>query len=169
MGVASEVQQVAAQTETAQRLCLFSVAGEVVGVPVAALFEVVREPLITRLTEVPAGLVGLMNFRGEILPVVDLGPWISIPVMPRMQVMVVQGEGPQIAVGVDAVRDMGDLPVGSTHAPTMEDAPLGGALRRVGGDRLGGMAATPPWVWILDTRHLVERLMRSFSPVVEVV
>ncbi len=204
-------QQMEETTDAGERFCLFSVAGEVVGVPVRTLFEVVSEALITPLPEVPAGLVGLMNFRGEILPVVDLGPWIGISVIPRQQVMVVSGGGHQIGVAVDAIRDMVDATVGhevragrdaprglmegdspsSTEgeaagtcggqrggrvaSPSISDAegagdaPLGGALRRVSGDRLRGATASPARAWVVDADRLVAEMTQTFSPVAEVV
>lgn len=168
--VASESAQQADETPHAgERICLFSVAGEVVGVPVSALFEVVSEPLITSLPEVPAGLVGLMNLRGEILPVVDLGPWIGIPVIPRLQVMVVSGGGYQIGVAVDTIRDMVDAALGPEEAEGVDDARLGGALRRVSGDRLRGATAPAARVWIVDAGRLVAELTQTFTPVAEVV
>jgi len=165
-GDAQQAEETAGRRE---RFCLFSVAGEVVGVPVAALFEVVSEPLITPLPEVPAGLVGLMNFRGEILPVVDLGAWIGIPVIPRLQVMVVAAGGHQIGVAVDTIRDMVDASMGLDGAEGAGDAPLDGALRSVAGDRLGSATAVPARAWIVDPSRLMEGLTQTFSPVVEVV
>lgn len=164
-----DAQQAEGTTGTEERYCLFSVAGEVVGVPVPALFEVVSEALITPLPEVPAGLVGLMNFRGEILPVVDLGPWIGIPVIPRLQVMVVQGGEHQIGVAVDAIRDMVDAAMGLDGAKGAGDGPLGGALRLVAGDRLRGATVAPERAWVVDASRLVEGLTQVFSPVVEAI
>ncbi len=170
MAVSGDAQQVAGEVAGGtERLCLFAVAGEALGVPVPALFEVVSGPLITPLPEVPAGLVGLMNFRGEILPVVDLGPWIGIPVIPRLQVMVLQGGGHQIGVAVDAIRDMVDAGVAPAESRARHDAPLDGALWPLPGDRLGGISGSPARVWIVDADHLVERLVQTLSPVVEVV
>ncbi len=170
MVTSDRAQQADESPHAGERLCLFSVAGEVVGVPVAALFEVVSEALITPLSEVPAGLVGLMNFRGEILPVVDLGPWIGIPVIPRLQVMVVSGGGPQIGVAVDNIRDMVDAAAAEdAGAEGAGDAPLGGALQRVSGERLHGAMSPSARAWIVDAGRLVEELTESFSPVAEVV
>jgi len=164
-----DAQQAAGTLGTGNRFCLFSIAGEVVGIPVPALFEVVSEALITPLPEVPAGLVGLMNFRGEILPVVDLGPWIGIPVIPRLQVMVVQGGGHQIGVAVDTIRDMVDAALPPAGTEGAGEVPLDGALRLVAGDRLRGATAAPTQAWIVDASRLVDGLTQTFSPVVEVV
>lgn len=161
-------QQVEGTTGTGERFCIFSVAGEVVGVPISALFEVVSEPLITPLPEVPGGLVGLMNFRGEILPVIDLGPWIGIPVVPRLQVMVVSGGGYQIGVAVDAIRDMVEAVGLLVGVEGGQDAPLGGALQAMSSDRFRGVTSAPARVWVVDVSHLVEGLMGTFSSVVEV-
>jgi len=153
---------------TRKRFCLFSIAGEVVGVPVTALFEVVSGALITPLPKVPLGLVGLMNFRGEILPVVDLGPWIGIPVIPRLQVMVLGTGGHQVGVAVDAIRDMVETEMEPEGTEGVDELPLGGALQRVTVDRFGDMTAAEA-AWIVDASPLLEGLTQTFSSVAEVV
>ena len=47
------------------------VAGEAVAVPAGTVREVLRPGAVTRVPHAPAGLLGLTNLRGAVLPVVS--------------------------------------------------------------------------------------------------
>jgi chemotaxis signal transduction protein len=42
-------------------------------VPMASVHQVLRHPLVTRIPLSPAGLIGVVNVRGEIVPLLDTG------------------------------------------------------------------------------------------------
>jgi chemotaxis signal transduction protein len=42
-------------------------------VPMATVHQVLRHPLVTRVPLSPAGLLGVVNVRGEIVPLLDTG------------------------------------------------------------------------------------------------
>jgi purine-binding chemotaxis protein CheW len=42
-------------------------------VPMASVHQVLRHPLVTRVPLSPAGLIGVVNVRGEIVPLLDTG------------------------------------------------------------------------------------------------
>jgi chemotaxis signal transduction protein len=42
-------------------------------VPMASVYQVLRHPLVTRVPLSPAGLLGVVNVRGEIVPLLDTG------------------------------------------------------------------------------------------------
>ena len=90
--------------DRSQRACLFTVCGEMLAIDVEHLYEVVQEAIITPLPLVPMGLAGVVNFRGEILPVIELAPWLTSNGRcgdETVKVMVVQGGGGQVARGRD--------------------------------------------------------------------
>ena len=94
-----------------RRACLFTVCGEVLAIDVEHLYEVVQEAIITPLPQVPLGLAGLVNFRGEILPVIELAPWLTSNSRSgddTVQVMVVHGDGKQLGLRIDGVRDVAE-------------------------------------------------------------
>lgn len=54
-------------------IAAFSVAGEWLGLPAAALVEALEPPRLTALPNAPRALVGLLPHDGRMLPVLDLG------------------------------------------------------------------------------------------------
>ena len=50
----------------------FQVGRETFGVPISQVHEIVRVPEITSVPDAPEAVVGVMNLRGKIVPVVDL-------------------------------------------------------------------------------------------------
>jgi purine-binding chemotaxis protein CheW len=42
-------------------------------VPMASVYQVLRHPLVTRVPLSPPGLLGVVNVRGEIVPLLDTG------------------------------------------------------------------------------------------------
>ena len=60
----------AAQSE--ERFVVFTVGGRSVALPAERVREIVRVPSLQRVPQAPPALLGLMNLRGTVLPVVDL-------------------------------------------------------------------------------------------------
>jgi len=50
----------------------FQVGRETFGVPISQVHEIVRVPEITSVPDAPEAVIGVMNLRGKIVPVVDL-------------------------------------------------------------------------------------------------
>jgi len=50
----------------------FQVGAETFGLPIAAVREIIRVPEITAVPNVPDHIVGVINLRGKIVPVIDL-------------------------------------------------------------------------------------------------
>jgi chemotaxis signal transduction protein len=55
------------------RVLVIAVNGAFFAVPMASVHQVLRHPLVTRVPLAPAGLVGVVNVRGEIVPLLDTG------------------------------------------------------------------------------------------------
>ncbi len=53
------------------RVIVVGIAGESYAVPMSDVREVVTDPLLTPLPGAPDAVVGLVNIRGEVIPVVD--------------------------------------------------------------------------------------------------
>jgi len=62
---------------TVKLLC-FHVAGQDFGVPIAAVKETLPERPLTRLGLVPSFVAGLINLRGEVVAVLDLGRLLDL-------------------------------------------------------------------------------------------
>lgn len=110
----------------AQRLLRFELAGQVYGLPIGAIFEVVEAGEVCGVPTLPSGLAGVMNWHGEALPVVAPGVLVceandavELPEAPRdvtvarrtQQVLVISdcsGDAPKLGLPVDAVRGLAD-------------------------------------------------------------
>lgn len=94
------------------RLVTFDLGDELYGVPIVDVAEI-REPLpITPLPRVDAHVLGLINVRGTILPVVDLRRAFGLPTGgdgPENRLVILKGAGYQVALRVDAVRGLARL------------------------------------------------------------
>ena len=94
------------------------------------LVEVRRLPRITGVPSVPEHIVGVMNFRGEVLSVIDLSRFFSLPQgrsAPDPAIVVV--EHGQIRTGL-LVDGVGDL-VSLSLADLGEEPLVGGRARRL--------------------------------------
>ena len=55
------------------RVLVISANAAFFAVPMASVHQVLRHPLVTRVPLSPAGLLGVVNVRGEIVPLLDTG------------------------------------------------------------------------------------------------
>jgi chemotaxis signal transduction protein len=97
-------------------------------IDLADVAEVGRVPVISRIPGMPGWLAGLTNWRGRILPVLDLRPLMgagsgSLPASARL--VVVTSDGVSVGLLVDAVD--GTTTVGSDLAPFPSVLPGTGA------------------------------------------
>lgn len=91
-----------------RRLLLFDIAGKTFACEMSAIREIIPFQRITRLPGAPATVCGLINLRGTIITVLDLGARVvnkpcnreggSILLVPHLDKLV--------GVGVDEVRDL---------------------------------------------------------------
>jgi purine-binding chemotaxis protein CheW len=55
------------------RVLVVAVNAAFFAVPMATVYQVLRHPLVTRVPLSPAALIGVVNVRGEIVPLLDTG------------------------------------------------------------------------------------------------
>lgn len=55
-----------------QQLCTFYLNGFYFGIAIEDVQEIIRQPPLTRIPFAPPDVCGLINLRGQVLPVVDL-------------------------------------------------------------------------------------------------
>lgn len=135
-------------------LC-FRLETEWYGVRVELVREVGRVPPITEVPRASAALVGVMNLRGEVLPVYDIkprlklsagpaqiaGPLADRSALPRSaRVIVVRSPKGDAAILVDAVQDVVRL------VPSEIEPPPRGTAERAG---IVGLGRREDRLWIL--------------------
>jgi purine-binding chemotaxis protein CheW len=69
-------------TGSTREVLVFEVAGQTYGLPSADVRELVRAVAITALPSAPAVIEGVVNVRGQVLPVLDLRARFRLPRRP---------------------------------------------------------------------------------------
>jgi purine-binding chemotaxis protein CheW len=85
--------------------------------------EVGRVPAVTRIPGSPGWLTGVANWRGRLLPVLDLRPLLgaeAAPSGPSSRLLVLGGEGVNVGVVVDAVEGTGPLGIVEDLPPAVD-------------------------------------------------
>jgi purine-binding chemotaxis protein CheW len=114
---------------TSEQVVVLHVDGSDYAVPISSVHEIVRVPEITPMPEADGDVEGLINLRGQVLPVVNLGSRLGFPLTERTSdTRIIVVEGPDGAAGllVDAVTQVLKLPAGSVAPPN----PVAVALKR---------------------------------------
>jgi purine-binding chemotaxis protein CheW len=95
--------------DTERQLVVFDLADEVYGVEINTVREIIRMQAVTTVPDAPGFVEGVMNLRGNVIPVVDLRRRFNLPAgektaATRVVVVDINGEG--IGVIVDAVTEV---------------------------------------------------------------
>ena len=155
------MQSISAETFGQNRVTLgcFEVGGGVYAIDVNCLREVVRWQAVTPLPKAPDLIEGVIDLRGGIVPVVDLGRALEgrpTEVGPRTRIAIVDVEGLVLGLVVDAALEV--LPV---NVASMEDPPS--LAVQAGYDAARAVVrrpdATP--ILVLSLEHLLESIYRS--------
>jgi purine-binding chemotaxis protein CheW len=93
------------------RLCTFQIGAELFAIDIMRIREIVRPLPVTPVPKAPFGMEGLINLRGEVLPLIDLRARFDLE--PRAQLELPRGRflitriGPrQLGLAVDDVHDV---------------------------------------------------------------
>ncbi len=90
------------------------------GLPLECVSEVLRMLEITALPEAPVWLAGVFNFRGQIIPLIDLRLRLGLAALPyelNTPIMVVLSAGRLVGLIADCIEDVFDFPPASLAPP----------------------------------------------------
>lgn len=142
-----------------QDYCIFTRSGRDFAVSVSAAHEVLAGEAATPVPQAPAALVGVLNLRGEVLPLVQLDSLLGMPPRPYVagnQIVVVSSaEIGDVGLVVDRVRDVSSIdPKEITSCPAGEP-----------GHRLcrGDWRSQTGVVAVLDAEKLVAEAVKTVS------
>jgi purine-binding chemotaxis protein CheW len=145
--------------EATEQFLLFRIGAEEFGLPISAVIEVARPPAkYTRLPKAPAFVQGVMNLRGQVVPVIDQAQRFGgAPITStRRRVIVVQLGELRAGFVVDSVSDVARIPVGALAA-----APdLGGEETRIF-DRIANLEDVGRMLLIVSPQDLLDRAERA--------
>jgi purine-binding chemotaxis protein CheW len=91
------------------------------GVDILSVHEILRFPEMTRLPNTPPFIKGVINLRGNVIPVVDMRIRFGFPegdVTDLTRIIVVETGGKQVGILVDNVYQVVRLPVTSIDPPS---------------------------------------------------
>ena len=146
----------AAVSTTAEKYLTFSVGNERYGVKVTQVEEVLEHQRITRVPRCPAFLLGVINVRGRLIPVMDMRLRLGleqseVAVETRIVVMTVLYGDEELSIGalVDGVHGVVDI-----EADRIEPPPrVGSSAEDIG---LSGTARTDEAIFLLlDVNRLI--------------
>ena len=104
-----------------EQLVVFDLAAEAYGVDIGAVREIIRMQDITKVPGAPAFVEGIINLRGNVIPVVDLKKRFGLSVSERNRdnrILVVDIGGHDIGVVVDAVTEVLRISSDSVEPPS---------------------------------------------------
>ncbi len=150
-------------TETIARdeiqLASFELGGRTLGIDVRQIREIVRDQPTTPLPRAPGLVEGVVDLRGRIVPVVDLGRALEgkpVERSPASRLVVVETEGLTLGLRVSGAADVLTLPSASVEAPPDLVTRAGRQAVRAVVRREG----EPPLL-VLSLEDLVESVHRS--------
>jgi purine-binding chemotaxis protein CheW len=108
------------RSEAERMFVTLTVAGQLCGIPVLSVRDVLGEQTITRIPLAPPEVAGSLNLRGRIVTAIDLRRRLHLPPAPpgtpRMSVVTEQG-GELYALLVDGVSEVMSLPTADFERP----------------------------------------------------
>jgi purine-binding chemotaxis protein CheW len=106
-------------------MVVFELDGREFALPLREVAEILRMVAITPVPEVPRWVVGVINLRGRVIPVIDLRRRLGFePREPGLNtpILVVEQEARKLGLIADAVRDVLALPNDALEPPDGADA-----------------------------------------------
>ncbi len=99
------------------RVCLFSMGEDLYALPVDVLTEIIISQKIFPVPTTPPHVLGVMNLRGNIVPVVDIRPTLSLPPQTTPgQIAIIKQGTVTIGIVVDYVSEVVAVPVSKVLA-----------------------------------------------------
>jgi purine-binding chemotaxis protein CheW len=140
-------------------LACFEVRGQLFGIDVQQIREIVRSQVVTPLPKAPGLIEGVIDLRGTIVPVIDLGRALcDLPSAegPRARIAIVEVDGLVFGLRVDAAADVLAVAGSDVQGPPALVAQAGYDAVRAVVRREGAQPAL-----VLSLEHLLESVYRS--------
>ncbi len=99
----------AEESMSERQLVIFQLAGERYGVNIQDVREIIRTQAVTKIPSAPDHVLGVIDLRDTVIPVIDLRQRLSLEVRVETddnRIVVVEAHGQQVGVLVDAVQEV---------------------------------------------------------------
>ncbi|MGB9793229.1 MAG: chemotaxis protein CheW [Thermacetogeniaceae bacterium] len=103
-----------------RQLVVFELAGELYGVDIFDVREIIRDTPVTRIPKTPEFVEGVVNLRGKLIPVIDLRKRLGLGSGERTRetrVVIVDISGAEAGLIVDCVREVATVDESSIEPP----------------------------------------------------
>ena len=137
----------------------FEVGGLTVAIDVAQLREVVRHQPATPLPGAPASIEGVIDLRGTLVPVVDLGRLLGgepLRAGRRSRIAVAEVDGIAIGLAVDAA-----IQILAVHGSALGDPPALAVQSGCAATRAVVRRSDAAPIAVLSLEHVIESLYRE--------
>ncbi len=126
--VTADVIEVVPEEE--MRVCLFSMGDDLYAIPVELLTEIIISQKIFPVPTTPPHVLGVINLRGNIVPIVDIRQALSLPrqSLPH-QIAILKNREVTLGIVVDNVSEVISVPMSSILAIPAETNPQAGKSR----------------------------------------
>ena len=107
-------------TPTSGQLATFRLDGDLYGVEVEHVQEVLRSQQLTRVPLAPSAVAGLINLRGQVVTAIELRERLGRPPRPEgtdAVVIVVRLRGEAVSLLVDSIADVVDVDASDFESP----------------------------------------------------
>ncbi|WP_310490119.1 chemotaxis protein CheW [Chamaesiphon sp. VAR_69_metabat_338] len=143
----------AQSTTTAAGVLVVQIGSEYIGLPLELTIDVdaLDRFVLSPVPVSPAYLLGQLNWRGEILPIIELGSILQIPTLPRQELVIIQIDKVKIGIVVDRIFDVCYL-----AADRIDELPLS-VSDRLRGYLSGVTNYADGLMYLVKLQELVER------------
>ncbi len=139
--------------EEERRVCLFSMGEDLYAIPVELLTEIIISQKIFPVPTTPSHVLGVINLRGNIVPIVDIRPALSLPVQSiPAQIAIIRHGSLTLGIVVDNVSEVIAVPVSRVIATPAETSKGRGRFMKSIIQREQGVAA------LLDIEQIIEQI-----------
>jgi purine-binding chemotaxis protein CheW len=99
------------------RICLFSIGEDLYAIPVEMLTEIIILQKIFPVPTTPPHVLGVINLRGNIVPIVDIRPALALPFQGTPgQIAIIKHGSLNLGIVVDNVYEVAAVPESSVLA-----------------------------------------------------
>ncbi|NOZ26151.1 MAG: purine-binding chemotaxis protein CheW [Nitrospirae bacterium] len=100
------------------KYAIFEIAGESFGIGIDRVVEILKYQDLHRIPELPDFVSGVINVRGEVVPVIDMRLRFGIAEEARRhRIILVRMEGDKVGLVVDDVTDIVEIPEDGISSP----------------------------------------------------
>lgn len=151
-----DIKETTVETETAEvgarieQMVTFHLAGQRYGLPIAKVQEIQQIVAFTGVPSVGSAVIGMINLRGQVIPAIDLRALFGLPHLEYhldTPMVICRVDGHMVALVVDEVEDVIDLPEGCMSPPP--------GMHALASKMIGVCRLEAQLVFLLDVDRLV--------------